>query len=236
MVQKYRNVIKVPISKCQVLIADDHPLMLEILKTIVATQHEVIGTCADGNKLIELASNLAPEIVISDIDMPGLDGLVAARQILTKLPKTKIIFFTAYSHPVYVRRAIRLKGSGYVLKSGSAQEILCAIEMAIHGQRYFSDGIAQYAKLAQADGSSSDRPDLSSLTVRQLQILQLIGMGAGSKQVAELLGISTKTIDFHRANMLARFGARSITELVLLAAQQGLIRHPANSTHNDSIV
>lgn len=220
-------------GKKRILIADDHPLMLDMVKEVIESRHDVVGTCGDGATLVNLASSLLPDIVIADVDMPKMDGLAAAARILAEMPEVKVIFFTAHTNPVYVRQALKTKASGYVLKSRSALDLLQAVDSVIDGHQYLSDEIAQCGEPNEGAPSLAQRPDLRSLTVRQLQILQLIGMGAGSKQVAAQLEISTKTVDFHRAQMLARFGVHSITELVLLAAEQGLIRHPANSTHVD---
>lgn len=212
-----------------VVIADDHPLMLNVVQDIVSSQYEVVATCSNGDELVEAANALKPDIVVSDVDMPKLDGLAAASAIHAANPSIKVILFTAHSNPVFLRQAFKANVRGYVLKNSIAAELMDAIQCVIDGNRYVSETVKHHLDSTADSNYVWHRPDLKALTVRQLQILQLIGTGEGSKQIAAQLEISVKTVDFHRAAMVSRFGLHSIAELVLLAAEQGLIHHPAHS-------
>lgn len=222
-------------KRANLVLADDHPLMLIAMKTIVDHRHNVIGTCENGTDLVKLAGEGGPDVVITDVDMPVLNGVDAAADILAHAPMVRVIFYTAKTSAASFQRAMSIGAHGYVLKSEPAETLLTAIDCVLNGERYVSASLEkenlrfEFAASSQAPSI----PDLSTLTARQLEILQLIAQGFGNKQIAHQLGLSIKTVEFHRANLTNRNGRYSIAELLLVAAKQGLIRYPGTATEKD---
>ncbi|HEY1213311.1 MAG TPA: response regulator transcription factor [Bryobacteraceae bacterium] len=209
--------------KARILLADDHSLVLDGIRRLLENQHHVIGSAVDGQSLVREALRLRPEMVILDVTMPVLNGIDAAREIRKALPKTKLVFISMHSNPVYVRKAIEAGGVAYVLKSGASEELLNAIRIARNGGRYFSPALDQSIVT-----EVTERPDQASQTVleltgRQRQILQLIVEGKQNKEIADALYISVRTVEFHRARLMSRLGARSVADLTRFAVQEGII-------------
>ncbi|MFM7137092.1 MAG: response regulator [Planctomycetota bacterium] len=218
-------------KSAKLVLADDHPLMLMAMRAIVGNRHNVMGTCENGKDLVALAGKGDPDVVITDIDMPELNGVDAAADILAIAPRLRVIFYTAKANQASFQRAMSIGAHGYVLKSDPAESLLAAIECVLNGKQYVSAPLGHLQ--AELVASSQPRPDLSTLTARQLEILRLISQGAGNKQIAHDLGLSIKTVEFHRANLTHRYGKHSIAELLVLAARQGLISDPGNGTEED---
>jgi DNA-binding NarL/FixJ family response regulator len=220
-------------KRANLILADDHPLMLMALKAIVDDRHCVIGTCENGKDLVKLANEGTPDVVITDIDMPMLNGIDAAAEIMADAPRVKVIFYTAKTNPASFRGAMNIGAHGYILKNEPAEILLIAIDRVMNGERFVSPSadslLAEYVDAAHP----SAIPDLSTLTARQVEILQLIGQGAGNKQIAHQLRLSVKTVEFHRASLMNRYGRHSIAELLLLAAQQGILQYPGPSRQSD---
>lgn len=209
-------------SRLRVLIGDDHPLLLAGVRTLLGAHHEVVGAVTDGRELVEAAMRLKPDVVILDISMPHLNGIEAARQITANLP-AKIIFLSMHANPTYLTSALNAGASGYVLKTGAAEELLDAIREVSRGKYYFSPafGPAALEKIWLRSGRPAR--DKAPLTARQREIVQLIAEGRSSKEIAHVLGISLKTVEFHRAQATARLGVHSTAELVKAAIEQELI-------------
>ena len=220
-------------KRAKLVLADDHPLMLMAMKTIVDHRHTVIGTCENGTELVTLAGKGEIDVVITDIDMPALNGVDAAADILAHAPKVRVIFYTAKTNAASFQRAMSIGAHGYVLKSEPAETLLTAIDCVLNGERYVSASLENLRFEFAAASEAASVPDLSTLTARQLEILQLIAQGSGNKQIAHQLGLSIKTVEFHRSNLTNRYGRHSIAELLLLAAKQGLIRYPGTATEED---
>ncbi len=209
--------------KARILLADDHSLVLDGIRRLLENQHHVIGSAVDGQSLVREALRLRPEMMILDVTMPVLNGIDAAREIRKALPKTKLVFISMHSNPIYVRKAIEAGGVAYVLKSGASEELLNAIQIARSGGRYFSPALDQSIVT-----EVTERPDQASQTVleltgRQRQILQLIVEGKQNKEIADALYISVRTVEFHRARLMSRLGARSVADLTRFAVQEGII-------------
>lgn len=205
----------------RILIADDHALMLKGIRTLLEKQYEIVGTASDGRQLVEAALTLRPDLIILDVGMPQLHGFEAAKRIRASLPSTKLIFLSMHSSPMYLRKALEAGASAYVLKTGAVEELGSAIRNVMNGESYFSSGLGSRLDLLTNSGKSSGRA--GELTDRQMEILQLIAEGQPSKEIAHILNISTKTVDFHRARIMARMGVRSVAELVRAAVEEGFI-------------
>lgn len=205
----------------RVLLADDHPLTLEGLRTFLEPHLENVGTVTDGRALVEAALRLKPDLIILDITMPLLNGIDAAVQIKKSLPGVKLLFVTMHVNPAYVEAALNAGATGYVLKSAAREELLDAIKSVMSGRIYVTPSLS---------GQSLDRfPDPSQaaaalrLSTREREILQLIAEGKAAKEIAHVLAISIKTVAFHRDNIKRKLGLRTTAELTKHAIEQGLV-------------
>ena len=209
--------------KARVLLGDDHALILDGLRTALQAHHEIVGLAQDGRALVQAAERLKPDLVIVDISMPLLNGFEAAKQIKKSLPHTKVIFLSQHLNPAYLKQALRLGASGYVLKAGATEELQQAIEAVLRGKTYITPAFGEdvIARLWNREGELSEESE--ELTERQREILQLIVEGRGNKEIADILHLSVKTIEFHRARIMAKLGVKTVAELTKAALQQGLI-------------
>jgi len=208
--------------KVRVLLGDDHALILDGIRAALQLQYEIVGLAKDGRALVEAAERLKPDLVILDISMPLLNGFEAAKQIKKNLPQTKLIFLSQHLNPAYLKQALRLGASGYVLKSGATEELQQAIGTALRGKTYITPAFGEevIARLWNREGELSQETE--GLTDRQREILQLIIEGRGNKEIAEIIHVSV-TVEFHRARIMAKMGVKSVAELTKAALQQGLI-------------
>ncbi len=207
----------------RVMLGDDHTLILNGTKALLEPHCDVMGTATDGRSLVHLAVEAKPDLVVLDVSMPHLNGLDAALQIKAASPATKIIFLSMHMNPMYLRRALENGAGGYVLKTGVVEELLQAIEQVMKGETYISPGFGSDVTTNLLNCSGKPSREENELTARQREILQLIAEGHPAKEIAHLVGISIKTVEFHRTRMMARVGAHSIGELVRIAMEQGLI-------------
>ncbi len=209
--------------KIRLLLGDDHVLILDGIRASLQAKYEIVGLAKDGRALVEAAEKLKPEMVILDISMPLLNGFEAAKQIKKSLPSTKLIFLSQHLNPAYLKQALKLGASGYVLKSGATEELHYAITTVLRGMTYitpqFGDDVI--AGIWNSSGEISNESE--DLTDRQREIVQLIVEGRGNKEIAEILHLSVKTIEFHRARIMAKLGVKTAAELTKAALQQGLI-------------
>lgn len=207
----------------RILLGDDHALLLNGVKGLLTARYEVVGTAENGRLLVEAAVALRPDIVILDVSMPLLNGIDAARQIKELLPATLIVFLSMHANPIYVRKGFALGASAYVLKSGAAEELLVALEQVTHGRRYVSPEFgADFCTAGGEPATLATRAPMA-LTERQRQILQLVAEGRHNKEIAEILAVSVKTVEFHRGRLMNKLGARSVAELTRYAIREGVI-------------
>ena len=204
----------------RILLADDHVLMAEALKHLLQADFDVVGTVADGRALLKAAAELHPELVVVDIGMPLLNGLDAGEQLKALRPDIKVIYLTQNREPRYAVEAFRRKASGYLLKDSAASELTTAIREALLGRTYVSPLIAQ-GMLDLASGSQGN--DSRELSPREREVLQLLAEGKSMKEVAAVLEISPRTVEFHKYRMMELLGVRTNAELVQYAIRHGLI-------------
>lgn len=209
--------------KARVLLGDDHALILEGLRNALQAQYEIVGLAKDGRALVQIAERSKPDLVVVDISMPLLNGFEAAKQIKKSLPHTRVIFLSQHLNPAYLKQALRLGASGYVLKAGATEELQQAIEAVMRGKTYITPAFGEdvIARLWNREGDLTEESE--DLTERQREILQLIVEGRGNKEIADILHLSVKTIEFHRARIMAKLGVKTVAELTKAALQQGLI-------------
>lgn len=203
-----------------ILLADDHTVVAEALTALLGERFHVLGTVNDGRSLIEAAAQLRPDVFLVDISMPGLNGMDAIGKILASQPQARILVLTMHSDAHLVRHAIRLGARGYVLKSATAEELMRAIEEVSQGSRYLSPSIAKhFTDFAVSDATAAELV----LTARQREVLQLLAEGKTMKQIAMLLGISPRTVESHKYEMMEVLGVTTSAELVQYAVRMKMV-------------
>lgn len=211
-------------KKARVLIADDHSILLAGLKKLVEEAYEVVGTVEDGRALLEAAERLRPDLILMDISMPLLNGLDAARQLKKLLPESKLLFLTMHSSPTYATEAFKAGASGYLLKQSAASELPQALAAVLHGQIYLTPAITrQVLETVLQPAQAPLKRSVSALTPRQREVLQLIAEGKSTKEVAILLNVSVKTVEFHKARLMEQLDLHSTPALIKFAIAEGLV-------------
>ncbi len=214
-------------SKARVLLAEDHVLVSEGLTKLLETDFTLVGTVTDGRALVQAVKEHTPDIAIIDISLPLLNGLEAARQIKKCEPHTKLIFLTMHAEDNFVRDAFKSGGSGYVLKQSATAELVFAIKEVHQGRTYVSPSVAQSIVNQALDPSSIPKDDHgsnpSTLTQRQIEILQLIAEGKANKEVAVILNLAVKTVEFHKTRIMQILGLKTTSELTKYAISHGII-------------
>jgi DNA-binding NarL/FixJ family response regulator len=205
------------------LLADDHTLVLEGLRKLLEPHFDLVEAVEDGRTLLRRAQQLKPDVILLDISMPLLNGIDAAHQLSKMLPESKIVFLTMHASPAYVTEAFRAGASGYLLKRSAASELITAIQEVLKGRYYVTPLVAK-----EMLGSVLESPTLHSaspadLSSRQREILQLVAEGHSTKEIAGLLNVSPKTVEYHKARLVERLGLRTTAELTRYAIQHGLV-------------
>lgn len=201
------------------MLADDHSLVAAGISKLLEIEFELIGTVGDGRALVAAAKSDPPDVILLDISMPILNGLEAARQIRAALPHVKLIFVTVHSDNAYVMEAFRAGGSGYVLKRSAASELPAAIHEVLNGNLYVTPLIGDGAAEGFRNGLDNQRSILSG---RQREVLQLVAEGYSAKEIAKLLSISSKTVEFHKGLIMKKLDLHSVAELTQYALQHGI--------------
>jgi DNA-binding NarL/FixJ family response regulator len=211
-----------------VFLADDHHLVREGISLLLEQEPDiaVIGQAADGEEAIASIGRLKPDIVILDISMPGVNGIEAARRVIAGGFKGKIIVLTQFDKEEYVRKAIQVGASGYLLKDSLKSEVIEAIRKISNGEIYVSSSISRILVdeyLQQLKRKQITR-EIPELTPRETEVLTLIAGGLSSKQIADKLFLSIRTIDFHRANITEKLGIHDVAGLTRFAIKHGLVK------------
>jgi DNA-binding NarL/FixJ family response regulator len=198
----------------RLLLADDHPLFLEGVRRLLETKYEVVGTVADGKALIAAALQLRPDIIVVDISLPEMNGLSAAQSIRKTVPSARFIVLSVHSDQAYVNEAFRVGVKGYVSKRAAGAELLTAIKHVLEGRTYVTPLV------------SIDAPSVSKaakrLTLRQLEILRLVAEGYQNKEIAQLLTISVKTVEFHKTRIMSELDIHTPAGLTRYAIDHGI--------------
>ncbi|HEY6944880.1 MAG TPA: response regulator transcription factor [Candidatus Acidoferrum sp.] len=206
----------------RLLLADDHTLVRQGLKAFLDRQgFQVVCEAANGQEAIQMAMKEQPDVALMDISMPLLNGVDAARELKKSVPKTKVILLTKHEEDQYVTEALRAGVSGYVLKSQVATDLVHAIQEVRRGSVYLSPSISR--AVVGAYLSKTDSP-ADPLSPRERQVLQLVGEGKSTKQVAQYLGVSVKTAESHRARLMRKLDIHETAGLVRYAIRRGLIQ------------
>jgi DNA-binding NarL/FixJ family response regulator len=208
--------------KPRVLIADDHRIVVEGLKKLLEPEFEVAGTVQNGRELVEATEKLRPDVIVADISMPGLNGIEAVRQIKKKHKETKVVFLTMHPDVAYAATAFKSGASGYVLKHSAPDELVAAIRAAVQGGTYVTPLIAGKLLKSFQDGATNPAESVSPLTPREREVLQLLAEGRSVKEIAAILAVSVKTVEYHKYRLMENLGIKTMVELIRYAVKQGI--------------
>jgi DNA-binding NarL/FixJ family response regulator len=210
-------------KKPRILLADDHQIMLEGLKSLLGGEYEVVGSVEDGRALVEQAALLHPDVIVADISMPRLNGIEAARQIKKTDQNIKIVFLTMHLDATYAANAFEAGASGFVLKHSAPSELTTAIQDVMKGQTYVTPLIAGDLIRTYREGDLPKKDLVKKISPRQREILQLLAEGKSSKEIASILNISARTVEFHKYRMMEQLNIKTSAELVQYAVKHGII-------------
>lgn len=209
-------------SKPRVLLADDHTLVLEGFKKLLEEHCQVVGSVEDGRSLLDAAKRLRPDIVVLDISMPQLNGLDAARRLRKIVPQARLIFVTVHADQDYVNQAFKAGASAYLLKRSAGSELRQAIDAVMKGNYYVTSLIAKNLVQSVISDTEPDTGGEGRLPMRQREILQLVAEGRTLKEIASTLGLSPKTVEYHKSKLMEQLGLHTTAELTKYALAHGL--------------
>ena len=209
----------------RIVLVDDHRLVRAGIRALLekTPQGNVVGEAADGREAFALIDKQRPDIVLIDIAMPGLNGLDAVDRIKKEWPETKVIILSMHANEEYVVRALRSDVSGYLIKDAAVDELEDAIRTVTQGEVYFSRRISKRVIRDYLTNTDAMRGPLEQLSSRQREVLQLIGEGKNTKEIADILQVSVKTIEAHRLQLMQRLDIHDIPGLVKFAIRTGLV-------------
>lgn len=209
--------------KIKILLADDHPLIRAGFKSLLGMneQFEIVGEAENGKQLIEMADSTHPDIILTDIRMPVINGMDALETLTKKYPDIGFIVLTMHEEPEYILNTLKLGASGYLLKNIDRSELERAILTVFEGGKYFSPVVTNIL----AESYSKPEPaGLAEVTVREKEVLELVAGGNSTKQIADKLGISIRTVESHRINMLKKLKVNNTAELIKKAIELKILR------------
>jgi DNA-binding NarL/FixJ family response regulator len=204
----------------RLLLADDHRMVAQGLKSLLEPEFDLVGIVEDGRTLVDEAARSKPDVVVVDITMPRLNGLEAIPLLKEAAPAAKVVVVTMHREPAYARRAFSAGADGFVLKHAAAEDLIGAIRAALEGR---NPGAEAGAELPAPTGGAPRR-GAAALTDRQREIVQLVAKGLTAKEIAAVLGLSVRTIEFHKYRAMETLGAANVAELVRLAIEKGIAR------------
>ena len=210
-------------KKPRVLLADDHQIVLEGLKSLLAGEFDVVGSVQDGRALVDQAATLRPDVIVADISMPQLNGIEAARQIKKTDQNIKIVFLTMHPDATYAANAFEAGASGFVLKHSAPSELITAIHEAMKGQTYVTPLIAADLIRNYQERGSPENDLFKKISPRQQEILQLLAEGKAAKEIDSILDLSTRTVEFHKYRMMQQLNIKTSAQLVQYAVRHGII-------------
>ena len=209
----------------RLLVADDHPVVRDGLVAMLSTQPDlvVVGEAATGAEAGERAAALAPDVILLDLEMPGMDGVEALRQIRAARPDAPVIVFTAFDTDERIVSAVRAGAQGYLLKGAPRDELFKAIRVVSEGGSLLQPVVASKLLQHMSQQATERETSADSLTEREMEVLKLLAQGKTNKEIAAALVISERTVKFHVGSILSKLGAGNRTEAVTIAAQRGLV-------------
>lgn len=209
----------------RVVLVDDHRMFREALRPLLAQTpgFEIVGEAGDGQQAIELCAQLAPDVVIMDVSMPGLNGLEATRRILADRPRTRVVVLSMHADRRFVAETLRAGAAAYVLKDAGFAELVRALQAVAEGRTYLSEPVRQLVVQEYVAGlQREDRSAFSLLSAREREVLQLVAEGVSTKEIGDRLSVSVKTVETHRRQIMEKLDLHSVAELTKYAIREGL--------------
>jgi DNA-binding NarL/FixJ family response regulator len=207
----------------RVLLADDHRLVAEGLKSLLSAEFDLVGVVEDGRALIAAARKLRPDVIVADITMPHLNGIDALAQLKLEDAQVRVVFLTMHAEGAFARRALEAGAAGYVLKHSAPAELTAAIRAALEGKTYVSPSLAgDVLRIVNHESERAVDP-VAALTPRQREILVLLAEGHSTKAIGGSLAISARTVEFHKYQIMQSVNLHTNTELVHFAIKHGLV-------------
>ena len=207
----------------RLLLADDHTLLLDGIRLMLQPEFELVGSVEDGQALLAAAKTLKPDVILLDISMPVLNGIDAARRLRKLLPSAKLIFVTMHADPDYVAEAFRAGAMGYLLKRSAASELLTAIRAVLKGNHYVTPLVTRNALESLISSPKPGDRFSDRLTPRQREVLQLVAEGRTRKEIAAILNISVKTVEFHKGTLMRELNLGTTADFTRYAIEHGII-------------
>jgi DNA-binding NarL/FixJ family response regulator len=207
----------------RVLLADDHLLVAEALTSLLTPEFDLVGVVEDGRALVEAVGKLQPDVIVADVSMPHLNGIDALAHLRQGGDRTPVVFLTMHRDVTFARRALDAGASGFVLKHSASVELVAAIRAALQGKIYLTPQLAGEVLEAMKEGSEQAGDPVASLTPRQREVLQLLAEGRSAKEIAASLGISARTVEFHKYQMMETLDIHTNAELIHFALKHGLV-------------
>ena len=219
----------IPNKRQTIVIAEDYTILREGLRALISSNPdlEVVAEAGDGRAAINLVEKLKPDLVLTDLSMPRMNGMEAIREIRRRIPETKIVVLTIHKTEEYILAVLKAGADGYVLKDATHDELIMAIKNVLSGKSYLSPGISETVLEGYLEGRKTVKHQTSweTLTHREREILKLIAEGYRNKQIAKDLCISVKTVEKHRANLMEKLDLHNVQALTALAIEKGLVSH-----------
>ena len=212
-------------TRIRVVLADDHALVRQGFRRILEDEMdiEVIGEAGGGAEAVDLDQRLDPDVVVLDMNMPEINGLHAAIEILRRRPDRAILMLSMYDDVQYVRNALNAGIKGYILKNALETDLIRAVRAVAAGKRFLSPELAAAIDGSPATADTAEDERFAQLSAREIQVLRLIAMGRSNREIGKLLGVSANTVAVHRTNLMATLGVHKAAELVLIAVRKGLV-------------
>jgi DNA-binding NarL/FixJ family response regulator len=214
-------------TRHRVVIAEDHTILREGLRALLSAESdlEVVGEADDGRQAIRRVEELGPDLILTDLSMPKMNGVEAIREIKKRAPETKVLALTVHKAEEFILEVLQAGADGYVLKDASSEELMMAIKSVLGGKRYLSPSVSQLVIEGYLEGRKSiaSSSPWDTLTKRERQILKLIAEGHKNKEIADYLYISVKTVEKHRANLMKKLDLHSAAALTAYAMERGLV-------------
>jgi DNA-binding NarL/FixJ family response regulator len=210
------------VSRPRVLLADDHRMVAEGLKSLLLDEFELVGVVEDGRAMVEAAEKLRPEVIVADIAMPNLNGFEALARLKKSHPNIKVVFLTMHQNPAYARRAFDAGASAFVVKHAAPEELVLAIRAALDGKTFITPSLTKEVIKRAPHGARVENEGAISLTPRQREILQLLVTGRSAREIAADLAISARTVEFHKHHIMEMNGLRTTAELIHFAIKRGI--------------
>lgn len=209
----------------RVLICDDHTLFRDGIRAILGNEPsiEIVGEASNGREAVKAASALAPDVVLMDISMPDLPGYEATRRILAAEPRVKVLVLTMFDEEDFIARCLDAGAAGYILKGSPSSQLLYALDVVMKGGRYVDPGVADALVTRFVEGRPKAQTSYDRLSEREREVLKLLADGSSVKEVASLLGVSAKTVDTHKTNLMRKLALHNKTDLVKYAIRHRLI-------------